>query len=97
MAGLEIELKAGLTASDSAKVARRLKRLTGEEGRRIALAAIYFDTADRRLSADGIAFRIRREGRRLVQTVKAGRSHSRLARQASARTASLNAVLYCIT
>ncbi len=74
MAGLEIELKAGLTASDSAKVARRLKRLTGEEGRRIALAAIYFDTADRRLSADGIAFRIRREGRRLVQTVKAGRS-----------------------
>ncbi len=39
---------------------------------RLSLAAKYLDTADRRLAQEGIAWRLRREGRRWVQTLKAG-------------------------
>lgn len=38
---------------------------------RISLAAKYLDTADRRLARAGMAWRLRREGRRWVQTLKA--------------------------
>jgi inorganic triphosphatase YgiF len=39
-------------------------------GATVGMQAIYFDTADRRLAAAGVALRLRREGRRWVQTVK---------------------------
>ena len=37
---------------------------------RVRLAAVYFDTADRRLAEAGLGLRLRREGRRWVQTCK---------------------------
>lgn len=74
MKGLEIELKAGLTEGDARRLVARLQSGASSEPPPIRLHAIYFDTADRRLAAAGIALRIRREGRRLVQTVKAGRT-----------------------
>ncbi len=39
---------------------------------RMSLAAIYLDTDDRRLAQKGMAWRLRREGRRWIQTLKAG-------------------------
>ncbi|MBQ6662200.1 MAG: CYTH domain-containing protein [Firmicutes bacterium] len=36
----------------------------------LPMEAAYFDTADRRLNREGITFRVRREGRRIVGTLK---------------------------
>jgi triphosphatase len=71
--GLEIELKAGLDPRSAAALARRLTLRAGPPETR-SLAAVYLDTADRRLQAAGIALRVRREGRRWVQAAKWGRS-----------------------
>lgn len=45
----------------------------------LRLQASYFDTADRRLAADGLSLRLRKEGRRWVQALK-GRGDSALQR-----------------
>lgn len=68
----EIELKLAATPD----ILRRLRKLpvlaAGAEGpwRSETLRAIYYDTAERSLAAAGIGFRVRRSGRRIVQTVK---------------------------
>lgn len=64
---VEIELK--LQVPQDARTA--LDAWVGAAGaRRQRLQASYFDTPDRRLAAAGLALRIRKEGRRRVQTLK---------------------------
>jgi triphosphatase len=63
----EIELKLQVPAAGRPALERAVCR-----GRvqRIHLRALYFDTPERALAAAGLALRLRREGRRWVQTLK---------------------------
>lgn len=64
---VEIELK--LQAPAAARAALR-RAFATSTSRTLALHAQYLDTADDRLAAAGYALRLRREGRRWVQTLK---------------------------
>ncbi|WP_353093414.1 CYTH and CHAD domain-containing protein [Methylibium sp.] len=68
----EIELKLQVPAAALAAVERAVAATAAQRTR---LQAVYFDTPDRRLAAAGIALRLRKEGRRWVQTLKAGPAH----------------------
>jgi triphosphatase len=66
--GFETELKFQVPAGRRAAV---LRALGAGSVQRVRMAARYFDTADGRLAAAGLALRLRREGRsRWVQTLK---------------------------
>lgn len=67
----EIELKFLVPAAARAGVAAEMARGAATL-ERTSLAAMYLDTADRRLARHGMAWRLRREGRRWVQALKAG-------------------------
>jgi inorganic triphosphatase YgiF len=67
----EIELKFLVPAAARAAVAAEMARGSATLERR-TLAASYLDTRDRRLARAGIAWRLRREGRRWIQALKAG-------------------------
>lgn len=64
----EVELKFQVPADARRAVDAAVARGASQRTR---LQAIYFDTPDRRLAAAGIALRLRKEGRRWVQTAKA--------------------------
>ena len=66
----EIELKFQVPAARRAAVDAAVAGRDAVARQR--LQAAYFDTADRALARAGLALRIRREGRRWVQTLKAG-------------------------
>ena len=68
MAPMEIEFKFHIPAGRLKAVEAALRRGTVVRTR---LQARYFDTADQALAAQGIVLRLRKEGRRWVQTVKA--------------------------
>jgi inorganic triphosphatase YgiF len=68
----EIELKLQVPAAALAAVERAV---AAPAAQRTRLQAVYFDTPDRRLAVAGIALRLRKEGRRWVQTLKAGPAH----------------------
>jgi inorganic triphosphatase YgiF len=70
----EIELKFLVPARARAKLAAEMARGSGALGR-TSLAAMYLDCKDRRLAREGIAWRLRREGRRWVQALKLGGSN----------------------
>ncbi|WP_019653756.1 CYTH and CHAD domain-containing protein [Variovorax atrisoli] len=65
---MEIEFKFCIPAGRLKAVEAALRRGTVARTR---LQARYFDTADQRLAADGVVLRLRKEGPRWVQTVKA--------------------------
>jgi triphosphatase len=67
----EIELKFLVPASARKELAAEMARGSASL-ERSSLAAMYLDTADRRLARAGLAWRLRREGRRWIQALKAG-------------------------
>lgn len=67
----EIELKFLVAPAARARVAAEMTRGSATLGR-TTLAAMYLDTSDRRLAQAGMGWRLRREGARWIQTLKAG-------------------------
>src|SRR5215471_2439211 len=65
----EIELRFVVPAVARAAVAAELERAAASFARQ-TLKASYIDTLDGRLARAGISWRLRREGRRWVQTLK---------------------------
>lgn len=74
MSGLEIELKAALSADDARSLEAELDRRWGRAPPARKLTARYYDSEDQRLAAKRIALRVRAQDGSLVQTVKAGRT-----------------------
>ena len=72
----EIELKFQIPADALKALQAQIKQLPGSE--REHLQAHYVDTLDRRLGRARMALRLRKEGRRWVQTLKAGGSNTML-------------------
>lgn len=67
----EIELKLSIAPADIAAL-RRHPLLKARRASTVALHSAYFDTADLDLTEQGLTLRVRRQGRRRVQTVKSG-------------------------
>jgi inorganic triphosphatase YgiF len=65
----EIEIKLQVPP-DALRTARQLPWLRGEPVKRAKLVSVYFDTPKHKLHQNGIALRVRRAGRKRVQTVK---------------------------
>jgi triphosphatase len=69
----EIELKLRVQAADLPRLRALLTRLAGgARPRRARLSSLYFDTPELDLLRAGAALRVRRVGRRWVQTLKGG-------------------------
>ncbi len=71
----EVELKFLVPSSARAAVAVEMTR-GAATNQRISLAARYLDTEDRCLARQGMAWRLRREGRQWIQTLKAPGSNA---------------------
>ena len=70
-ASREIELKLAFDPADAGRLQRHLGRIIGRQARpRQTLVSVYFDTPDLRLHEAGMTLRVRRVGRRMVQTIK---------------------------
>ena len=70
--GTEIELALRATPGDAERLlaSSTVARLSRGAPRRARLISTYFDTPDLRLRAAGAVLRLRKEGRRIVQTLK---------------------------
>ena len=79
---VEIELKLALPPQQAAAFAKLMARRRGAPLQQ-ELVTRYFDTPDFSLSAQGVALRVRRSGRRWLQTLKTeGERHGGLSRRA---------------
>ena len=67
---MEIELKLSLKASEVAAARALLRRLVGDAPDAETLRATYYDTRSHTLFRKGYTFRLRQEGRHVVQTLK---------------------------
>lgn len=78
----EIELKFSLDPETFSRLRRskRLKALTVEAPRTRHLVSTYYDTKDGRLAEAGIAWRLRREGRSILQGIKTSNGYPGLSR-----------------
>ena len=72
----EIELKFQIPALALSAVQAELTALDGGQHAPLRLRAAYFDTPERALAQAHMALRVRQEGRRWVQTLKAGGSNT---------------------
>jgi triphosphatase len=68
----ELEVKLDL-APDSLRALKKIPRLRAQNGapRRGTEVSVYFDTDDHKLRKNGLMLRVRRVGRRYIQTIKA--------------------------
>jgi inorganic triphosphatase YgiF len=68
----ELEVKLDL-ASESLRALKKIPLLRAQNGtpKRRAEVSVYFDTDDHRLRKNGLMLRVRRMGRRYIQTIKA--------------------------
>lgn len=84
---VETELKLAITPDAAARLSRHplIKVLRRGPSRKSLLTSTYFDTANLDLARDGVALRLRRDGRRWLQTVKGPPTSGRAA-GLSART-----------
>jgi triphosphatase len=73
VSGTEIELKFDLAPEARGQLTHAVA-LAGTSPHRTKMHSLYFDTPERALARSEMALRLRREGRRWVQTLKAGRS-----------------------
>lgn len=76
---IEVELKLAVTAADLPRLRRRLEQFGPP--RRTRLETIYYDTADGLLAGHGFALRVRRVGKRWIQTLKSEAEAAALARR----------------
>ncbi|HSV15530.1 MAG TPA: CYTH domain-containing protein, partial [Tepidisphaeraceae bacterium] len=69
----EIELKLELPANDLDRLAMLpwLNALTAGPGKRAELVSVYYDTESFQLREHGVSLRVRSDGNRYVQTIKA--------------------------
>lgn len=72
--GTEIELKLAIAPEDAPRLRRSETLKAAAQGRPVTrtLHNIYFDTAERDLASRGMALRLRKSGRRWIQTFKCG-------------------------
>lgn len=68
----EIELKFEFDPADLGRLRDELRRRAARDGERQVLETVYFDTRRFALKDAGVSLRVRRLGRRRVQTIKAG-------------------------
>jgi triphosphatase len=71
-ASAEIELKLELDAPDLGRLREALRRCAGAKGKRQKLETVYYDTPRQVLKDAGVSLRVRRIGKRRIQTIKAG-------------------------